>query len=167
MHALILSSGVIVAFPLLLFAHAARRIRLATLGGPDGGLEGAARQSHGEGPRDGGDACKEPGHDSGDHCRRATRSGSDASWVKAAREGDRVDVRCGVVLRVWRWGRATGGGCAGPALRSQGSAGEPGLSRCARGMRVIASGARSGPVPLALGTRPSIGVWMDVVSGPS
>jgi hypothetical protein len=53
------------------------------------------------------------------------------------------------------------------ALRSQGSSGEAGLSRCARGMRVIASSARSGPIPLPLGTRPSIGVWMDVVSGPS
>jgi chloramphenicol-sensitive protein RarD len=31
-HALILSSGVITAIPLLLFAHAAQRIRLSTLG---------------------------------------------------------------------------------------------------------------------------------------
>ena len=72
--------------------------------GVDSGAVGAEGQHDCEGPHDGGDACKELGQNSGDHFRKATRSGSDASWVKAGRRGDRVGVRCGVALRVWRWG---------------------------------------------------------------
>lgn len=39
-------------------------------------------------------------------------------------------------------------GPAGPDLRSQGSSGKDRLSRCARGRALIASSARSGPIPL-------------------
>lgn len=39
---------------------------------------------------------------------------------------------------------------AEPGLRSQGSSGKEGRSRCARGVGWIASSARSAPVPLAL-----------------
>jgi len=42
-------------------------------------------------------------------------------------------------------------GSAGPDLRAQGSSQEERLSRCARGMRWIASSACSGPVPLPPG----------------
>ena len=41
-----------------------------------------------------------------------------------------------------------GSGSAGPGLRSQGISGKGTLSRCARGDTVIASRARSGPIPL-------------------
>jgi hypothetical protein len=39
-------------------------------------------------------------------------------------------------------------GSAGPGLRSQGSSNKGMLSRCARGVGVIASRDRSGPIPL-------------------
>ena len=39
-------------------------------------------------------------------------------------------------------------GSAGPGLRSQGSSDKGSLSRCARGVGVIASSARSAPIPL-------------------
>ena len=42
-------------------------------------------------------------------------------------------------------------GYAGPVLRSQGSFGEDRLSRGARGEGLIASNARSGPIPLRCG----------------
>ena len=61
-----------------------------------------------------------------------------------------VGGELGVALRVWRWGWVTGEGSAGSVLRSQGSSREHGLSRCARGVRVIASNARSGPIPQPL-----------------
>jgi hypothetical protein len=51
-------------------------------------------------------------------------------------------------------GWVVGQGSAGSVLRSQGSSREHGLSRCARGMRVIASNARSGPIPL-----PPVRAW--------
>ena len=51
--------------------------------GMDCGVVGVEGQHDREGPHDGGDACKELGQDSGDHFRQSTRSGSDASWVKA------------------------------------------------------------------------------------
>jgi hypothetical protein len=51
-------------------------------------------------------------------------------------------------------GLSRGWGSAGSVLRSQGSSREHGLSRCARGMRVIASYARSGPIPL-----PPVRAW--------
>ena len=65
-----------------------------------------------------------------------------------------VGGELGVALRVWRWGWVTGGGFAGSVLRSQGSSREHGLSRCARGVSVIASNARSGPIPL-----PPVRAW--------
>ena len=51
-------------------------------------------------------------------------------------------------------GLSRGWGSAGSGLRSQGSSREHGLSRCARGMSVIASNARSGPIPL-----PPVRAW--------
>ena len=70
--------------------------------------------------------------------------------------------------RGWRLGLVGGGGSAGSVLRSQGSSREHGLSRCARGMSVIASNARSGPIPLPPETiRLSLGVWRDLGGGPS
>jgi hypothetical protein len=116
--------------------------------GVDSGAVGAEGQHDCEGPHDGGDACKELGQDSGDHFRYSTRSGSDASWFKAGRRGDRLDVRCGVRCGSGDGGWVAGGAPRNRALRSQGSSGEVGLSRGARGMRVIASSARSGPVSL-------------------
>ena len=59
-------------------------------------------------------------------------------------------LRCGSGDRGW----VVGQGSAGSVLRSQGSSREYGLSRCARGMRVIASNARSGPIPL-----PPVRAW--------
>ena len=44
-----------------------------------------------------------------------------------------------------------GWGSAGSVLHSQVGSGEEGLSRCARGVWVIASNARFGPIPLSLG----------------
>jgi hypothetical protein len=78
-----------------------------------------------------------------------------------------VGGELGVALRVWRWGWVVGQGSAGSVLRSQGSSREYGLSRCARGVRVIASNARSGPIPLPPGIRLSIGVWRDWGGGPA
>jgi hypothetical protein len=49
-----------------------------------------------------------------------------------------------------------GSGSAGPGLRSQESSGKGTLSRCARGAWVIASRARSGPIPL-LSVAPEMG----------
>ena len=78
------------------------------VGRPDGsvdcGVVGAEGQHDREGPHDGGDACKELGQDSGDHFRQSTRSGSDASWVKAGGRGDRVSFGYVAVLRVRPWG---------------------------------------------------------------
>jgi len=51
-------------------------------------------------------------------------------------------------------GLSRGWGSAGSVLCSQGSSREHGLSRCARGMSVIASNARSGPIPL-----PPVRAW--------
>ena len=123
-------------------------------GSVDSGAVGAEGQHDCEGPHDGGDACKELGQDSGDHSRHSTRSGSDASWFKVGRRGDGLDVRCGVRCGSGDGGWVAGEGSAGSVLRSQGSSREYGLSRCARGMRVIASNARSGPIPL-----PPVRAW--------
>ena len=65
-------------------------------------------------------------------------------------------------------GWVVGQGSAGSVLRSQGSSREHGLSRCARGIEVIASNARSGPIPLPPGTIGlSIKVWRDLGDGPA
>jgi len=64
-------------------------------------------------------------------------------------------------------GLSRGWGSAGSVLRSQGSSREHGLSRCARGVRVIASNARSGPIPLPPGIRLSIAIWRDWGGGPA
>jgi hypothetical protein len=64
-------------------------------------------------------------------------------------------------------GMSRGWGSAGSVLCSQGSSREHGLSRCARGMSVIASNARSGPIPLPPGIILSIGVWRDWGGGPA
>ncbi len=65
-------------------------------------------------------------------------------------------------------GLSRGWGSAGSVLRSQGSSREYGLSRCARGVRVIASNAPSGPIPLPPGTIGlSIKVWRDLGDGPA
>jgi len=65
-------------------------------------------------------------------------------------------------------GLSRGWGSAGSVLCSQGSSREHGLSRCARGVNVIASNARSGPIPLPPGTIGlSIKVWRDLGDGPA
>ena len=60
---------------------------------------------------------------------------------------------CGCVVGL-AMGLSRGWGSAGSVLRSQGSSREHGLSRCARGMSVIASNARSDPIPL-----PPVRAW--------
>ncbi len=60
---------------------------------------------------------------------------------------------CGCVVGL-AMGLSRGWGSAGSVLRLQGSSREHGLSRCARGMSVIASNARSGPIPL-----PPVRAW--------
>ena len=86
-------------------------------------------------------------------CRRCVRGGwlsagllGSDTWVYALMMGGGFWVP--VALRVWRWWLGRGWGSAGSVLRLQGSSREHGLSRGARGMRVIASNARSGPIPL-------------------
>ena len=74
-----------------------------------------------------------------------------AGWCCARRE--RGDTCLPVAeCRGWRQGCVGGGGSAGSVLRSQGSSGLDeafALSREERGL--IASNARSGPIPLPLG----------------
>jgi hypothetical protein len=61
--------------------------------------------------------------------------------------------------RGWRWGSVPRRRSAGPVLHSQVGSGEEVLSRFARGVWVIASNARSGPVPLPLGVGVMLGGW--------
>ena len=106
-------------------------------------------------------------------CRRCVRGG----WLSAGLLGSDASVYAllmgggfwvGVRCRSGDGGWVAGGGSAGWVLRSQGSSREHGLSRCARGVSVIASNARSGPIPLPSGTiRLSIGVWRDWGGGPA
>ena len=63
-----------------------------------------------------------------------------------------------------------GSGSAGPGLRSQGSSGKGTLSRCARGAWVIASRARSGPIPLLpvapeMGSGKELRFWIQEIRG--
>ena len=63
-----------------------------------------------------------------------------------------------------------GSGSAGPGLRSQGSSGKGTLSRCARWAGVIASRARSGPIPLLsvapeMGSGKELRFWIQEIRG--
>ncbi len=68
------------------------------------------------------------------------------AWVSVVADWLRfLGVGCVAGLAM---GLSRGWGSAGSVLCSQGSSREHGLSRCARGVRVIASNPRSGPIPL-------------------